>query len=254
MPTRFKVFLDTSALKAARDSDVVFLPTKQDLNWGHINTHVVVHQMAYENQNAKMARENPQGFDNRLHNRLVARLAKRGEVELLVSNEALLEAMGVPRIDFSFYGSPRTVVPSPAPHAGIVLGRNGREHLYNTLRSMNDTRFLELQKLTGAFQGSGREPNKNQLFDAFHLWCAETGGARFFLTHDTKLIRLWASSKYKSECEPIDTKPLIEALLRDRPMRAIPIILEAWRIRRSGRKLTQRFQRYQDVDERFREP
>jgi hypothetical protein len=51
---------------------------------------------------------------------------------------------------------------------------------------LNDKRFLELQKITGAFQGK-RGVQRNQLLDAFHLWCAEHNKCDFFLSLDFKL-------------------------------------------------------------------
>jgi hypothetical protein len=50
-------------------------------------------------------------------------------------------------------------------------------------------RFLELQKATDAYQGPGKPPHDNQLWDAFHVWSAESTGADYFLTLDMKLLR-----------------------------------------------------------------
>ena len=56
---------------------------------------------------------------------------------------------------------------------------------FKFLRSLNDERFRELQAITGAYQGEGKI-NRNQLLDAFHLWCAEGNGCDLFL--------VWTSS------------------------------------------------------------
>ena len=44
------------------------------------------------------------------------------------------------------------------------------------------------------YQGKNR-PNPNQLKDAFHIWCAESAGANYFLTGDFKLIDLVSRQK-----------------------------------------------------------
>jgi hypothetical protein len=240
-----RVFLDTTLLKAAKDSDIVFVPRQQSVRWGATQVDVVVHDMAFANQNVAYLRNNRDAFNNRLHNRFVARFAKDGHNELLLSEEVLFEAMGLPRVDFSFYGAPRTVVGSPVPHGGLVLDASRNDYLFDALRSIESRRFRELQKLTGAFQGNSNSPNRNQLLDAFHLWCAECAGADYFLTHDTKLVDVWSRSSYARSCRPIDTVPLIRKLFSKRPSLVLPFFSEAWKIRKSRRNL---FTRYQKCD------
>jgi predicted nucleic acid-binding protein len=249
-----RIFVDTSVLKAARDTQMVFVPRTQKLDWGDQVVEVEVHDMMYKNQNTAYLRNNPSAFQNRLHNRIIARLAKENRIELLISHEVKFEAMGVPSVDFSFYGSPINLVRSPIYHGGLVIDGSGRDHLhlFNALKSINDKRFFQLQKLTGAYQGKYNEPNKNQLFDAYHLWCAESANADYFLTHDEKLVRQWKNSKYKGISEPIDAIPLVREILKRNIWLFIPMIKEAIKIRRSGRNLGMKYQKYSDVDEKFK--
>jgi hypothetical protein len=48
--------------------------------------------------------------------------------------------------------------------------------------------------MTGAYQGGGKW-NRNQLLDAFHLWCAEYNKSDYFLTLDFKLIRILGQNR-----------------------------------------------------------
>lgn len=246
-----RVFLDTSALKAAKDSQLVFIPRHQRLVWGGTSVEVLVHDMAYKNQNTSYLRNNPEAFKNRLFNRVVAWLAKNKRIELLISNEVRFEAMRVPRVDFSFFGSPIRTVRSPVEHGGLIIDGRRKDYLFNALSQIQDQRFFELQKLSGAYQGKGRELNKNQLFDAYHLWSAEVAGAEFLLTHDERFVRQWASSKYKGITRPIDARLLLEQVIRRDPWSCVPMMVEAFKFRRSGRNLSEQYQNYAEVKEGF---
>ncbi len=90
-----------------------------------------------------------------------------------------------------FYGAPYEIVDAPIEYSGVLIGMgmDARQMQYDFLSSLNDRRFLKLQKMTGAFQGE-RRANRNQLLDAFHLWCAEHNECEYFLTLDFSLIRV----------------------------------------------------------------
>lgn len=230
------ILLDTSVLKAAKDSELVFLTSG----------------LFYENQNVKLLQHgNQRAFNNRLANRKLARLAREEYVSLLRSNEVLFEAMGVPAIDFTFFRSNVETVEAPIKHFGLVIDGSGTDHLYQNLSSVKDSRFLELQKLSGAYQGETAPLHRNQLLDAFHLWCAEHSESEFFLTHDEKLIKLWNSSKYKGGSSPINTLDLIDVLIERAPQISSILEDEARRIEEFGRDLTVLHQPYAQVDEDF---
>jgi len=51
------------------------------------------------------------------------------------------------------------------------------------------------RRRVGHFTGSDRPLNRGQLIDAFHILCAESAGANYFLTLDDSLIRTLGSRK-----------------------------------------------------------
>ncbi|HET9679471.1 MAG TPA: hypothetical protein VFP95_02785, partial [Gammaproteobacteria bacterium] len=61
---------------------------------------------------------------------------------------------------------------------------------YEFLKSLlgNHPKFLAISKMTGAYQGS-KALNRNQLVDAFYIWCAESSNLDFLLSTDMKLVR-----------------------------------------------------------------
>src|SRR6202035_657880 len=110
-----------------------------------------------------------------------------GRVEFLINIETQMEIWGLPNLDSEtgrFYGAARRVVEAPADYNRIMFGGNAsyKEEQFNFLRSLQHDRFLELQRVTGAYQGEV-EINRNQLLGAFHLWCAEHNASDFFLSY-----------------------------------------------------------------------
>ncbi len=72
-----------------------------------------------------------------------------------------------------------------------------KELQFEFLSGLHHERFMELQKLTGAHQGQ-RKANRNQLLDAFHIWCAEHSDCDYFLTMDLKLIRMVSNNRKRN--------------------------------------------------------
>ncbi|MEE9584678.1 MAG: hypothetical protein V3W51_04275 [Candidatus Brocadiales bacterium] len=96
-----------------------------------------------------------------------------------------------------FYGAPYKMVDAPIKYERIMLGvsvDDPKDAQFEFLRSIRNDQFLELQKMVGAYQGKNKQ-NKNQLLDAFHLWCAEHNKCDFFLTLDFKLIRVLRNNR-----------------------------------------------------------
>jgi predicted nucleic acid-binding protein len=62
--------------------------------------------------------------------------------------------------------------------------------------------------MTGAYQGSGKL-NRNQLLDAFHIWCAEFNKCDYFLTLDFKLLNVVRKQKRHSLVEIIKPSELV---------------------------------------------
>jgi hypothetical protein len=54
---------------------------------------------------------------------------------------------------------------------------------------IKNSRFLEIQRAVGAWQGRG-VIQPNQLLDAFAIWCAEFNKCDAFLTLDFKLAKM----------------------------------------------------------------
>jgi len=82
---------------------------------------------------------------------------------------------------------------------------------FRFLSSLKNKKFIELQKLTGADQGTGKL-NRNQLLDAFHLWCAEYNGCDYFLTFDFKLMRVVGKQKGRFLGEVVKPSELISQI------------------------------------------
>jgi len=129
----------------------------------------------------------------------IAEAAKRGDIELLSHMESVFEYLGVHRLG----DGPSTLlqagvawVKDPVPYSRIIAGPSfgdARALRADFLKGLRHGRFLELQRACGAHRGS--RAHENQLADAFHIWCAEEGGATHFLTTDLKLIRVFGSQK-----------------------------------------------------------
>lgn len=146
----------------------------------------------------------------------LAELGKLGVVDYVISNETLWESWGLPNMDSKsgqFYGSPIKKVQAPLEYGRTLFGGavTARERQYAFLCSVKHKRFLEIQKMTGAYQG--RQPlNHNQLLDAFHLWCAEHNDCEFFLTLDFKAIKVLKLSPRKSSVQAVRPTELLSLL------------------------------------------
>ena len=129
----------------------------------------------------------------------LAGLGKEGEIKYCIQIETLFESWGIPNMDSTtgnFYGAPVEHVEAPVKYGRVLIGGNqdAKKMQFDFLSGLNHKRFTELQKLTGAYQGPGKL-NRNQLLDAFHMWCAEHNECKYFLTLDFKLIRMVANSR-----------------------------------------------------------
>lgn len=89
-----------------------------------------------------------------------------------------------------FYGARCESIRAPIPYDRVIADSSDMSDLqFNFLAGLKTRRFAEIQKMTGAYQGA-RPPNRNQLVDAFQLWCAEFDTCTHFLTLDFKLVAL----------------------------------------------------------------
>jgi hypothetical protein len=131
----------------------------------------------------------------------VAALSEADLVTFVTNVETKIEIMGIPDLDSNtgyFYGAKRELCKAPVIYSRILFGGIGNplQAQYDFLCSLKHERFLKLQRITGAYQGQGKV-NRNQLLDAFHLWCAENSKCNFFLSLDFKLAEVIKKSKSK---------------------------------------------------------
>lgn len=190
-----RVYLDTSALKLSIQAIVGLTPVDEGVNWGGREITITVHKTAVTHpiegiNNTELKREAdllPK----------IAELAHEGTIELIVQNETLVELWGLPRTAGKlFFGAPLKKVQAPFEYSRVVFAafEDSEKLQYDFLAGIKDSRFIELQKACGAYQGTIAPP-RNQLLDAFHIWCAETSESQYFLTCDMSLVRYVAKQK-----------------------------------------------------------
>jgi hypothetical protein len=190
-----KVYIDTSVFKFSATKLKRLVPRRQTINWGGVLHKIDVHDLVYINPNDRIKDQNLKEEAQLLPQ--LAEMSKQGKMEFFVQVETIFESWGLPDMDSEtgkFYGAPYTMVEAPVNYSRVLVGFNShpKKDQFNFLAGIRHERFLELQKVTGAYQGKG-ELNRNQLLDAFHLWCAEYNACQYFLTLDFKLIKILRS-------------------------------------------------------------
>jgi hypothetical protein len=147
----------------------------------------------------------------------LADVGKSGRVRYVIQLETLFESWGIRNMDSAtgkFYGAPYDTVEAPIQYGRVLSSAfaKPKRMQFEFLTGIQSSRFKELQKITGAYQGEGNV-NRNQLLDAFHLWCAEHNECNYFLTLDFKLIRV-LRQKRKSPLQVKVVRPseLLEAV------------------------------------------
>jgi hypothetical protein len=219
----------------------VLLPDPQKIDWGGRETEVDVHRPVLVNQNTKHLIKNSERFEDTIALRFIAALAKEGKIQLFMHQEVLFELMRLPRATDEgprFYGAPIKKVEGPFQYGRVVVDGTGRDYQYEFLSKIEHPRFKELQRACGAYQGATKPLQRNQLLDAFHVLCAESASATYFLTLDDTLIGVLTSrSPRKTTVTPITPKRLLISLICHRPTWFWSIWRERRRLSKSGRKL-----------------
>jgi len=235
------IFLDTNVLKASVDTRLVYVPEQQKINWGDREFEVEIHRPVYSNQNVRhLAQGNRERFEDTVSLRFIAALAREGKIRLLMHSEVLFELMHLPRVTGGprFYDAPIQTIEGPFKYSRILIDGTGRDYQYEFLANVKDHRFAELQRACGAYQGKEKPLNRNQLIDAFHILCAESASATYFLTLDNKLIRVLTNGKNrKTSVTPITPKRLLISLVCHHPIWLLSIWKERRRLKKSGRNL-----------------
>ena len=236
------IFLDTNALKASVDTWLVRLPQSQKKKRADREFDVDVHRPVFVNQNTKyLAQGNRERFEDAVALRFIAAVAKEGTIEILTHQEVLFELMQLPRATGEspmFYSAPIEKIEGPVQYGRIAFDGTGHHYRYAFISRVKHPRFKKLQRTCGAYQGPTKPLQRNQLFDAFHLPCAESASATYFLTLDDSLIRiLTGHSPRRTTVTPITPKLLLISLVCHRQTWLWSIWRERRRLSESGRKL-----------------
>jgi len=198
MPTP-KVYIDANVLKFSATELLRSVPKNKKIrNWYGKVTGILVSSPEYVNPNQRIRSKRLREEVDLLPR--IAELAKNQRIRVLMNHETELETWGLPNMDSRtgrFYGASIEYVEGPVKCERVIagFGRSAAEWQFGFMGGIDDKRFLELQKATGAYQGKNAL-NRNQLLDAFAIWCAEYGKCDLFLTLDFKLIRMMRKSKY----------------------------------------------------------
>lgn len=192
-----EVYIDTNVLKFSVHHRSVYRGRSQRVKWGHIDKVLTVYDLIETDETTKLkANQRPEAKTLRL----IADAARVGKIRLSISIETLIETWGLPKLDSvegRFFGAEITPVPAPFRSSRVIATGQPdsvKNLQFEFLSKITDFRFLELQKATGAYQGKNGL-QRNQLLDAFHLWCAEHNRCQYFLTMDTKLAKVVARAK-----------------------------------------------------------
>jgi hypothetical protein len=189
-------YIDANIFKFAATALVRLFPRKQVIHYDGQTTEHRYFESRFVNPNDRIS--NPKLMAEVRLIETVANQVKAGRLKAVADLETHFETWGFPNMDSvhrRFYGAP--VGPAPPPiHVDRFLFCAGEDPLIlqrNFLRDIRYPRFLELQKVTGGYQGKGRH-NWNQVIDAYALWCAEHNQCDYFLTLDFRLIRIWENA------------------------------------------------------------
>ncbi len=188
-----KVLIDTNVLKFSATGPLMFIPVNRKTTnlYGRV-VAVQASEIGYQNRNEKI-----EGSDLKKEVDLllqISELAKSGGVQIFLNRETMFESTGLPAMESpsgKFFGAPINDAAAPIRYARTLMSPaiSSNELTLNFLKGIKDTRFLELQKVTGAYQGKDKF-NLNQLLDAFYIWCAEHNHCDYMLTLDFKLIKM----------------------------------------------------------------
>jgi hypothetical protein len=231
------VFLDTSVLKHSADRLIRGRSRKVTRYWGETPVTMDVTQFVEVYPNARVRGPLIEEFR---FLPLIADLAKTARVRLVTHAEVRAEFWRLPKTDDprgQFYGAPIEWGPDPLTYGRIMAGWSAihkTDPQLDFVKGITHPRFQELRLATGANPDSGTY--RNQLLDAFHIWCAEAASAKYFLTTDLKLVRL--ISRHKSHppaCRVVTPAQLIKALIANRDIRvrdAVRFVIRSIRARR----------------------
>jgi hypothetical protein len=209
-----KIYLDTNVYKLSATELPRYRVEMKQVSGGGKTFTLPLHTPVVINPNDRLD-ENSEIKVEALLLPTVASLAEEGIVNFLIGIETQVELSFIPNLDSRtgyFYNAPRTMVEPPVRYGRVLYGgiEDPKQAQYAFLKRLQDPRFLELRKMCGAEQGN--DVNRNQLLDAFHLWCAEYHDCEYFLSLDFKLARVTANSRKKPRCRVVRPSELLAAL------------------------------------------
>ena len=196
------VFIDTNILKFSAVKKHVYRPNKTTVNWGSTIFETEYHEPYTVNDIHKI-RNDVQKRDA-VFLGMLAYAGISGWLTFHVHREVDLETWGLPGMaspSGRFFECPLHEVPDPIVlQSRILLGGNKKfkEHNLDFVCGIKHPRYIDLTKMTGAFQGEDKPLNLNQALDAYHIWCAECAGIQYFLTMDYKLQKVAGLSNIKT--------------------------------------------------------
>lgn len=112
-----------------------------------------------------------------------------------------------------FYGAPISTVDAPIVYGRMIADafKDSKDLQYDFLCSIDHERLLEIQRMTGTYQGEN-PVHRNQLLDAWHLGCAEQSNCDFFLSLDFGLARIVLQSKRPATVPIVRPTELLNAI------------------------------------------
>jgi len=211
-----RVFVDANVLKFSASVVQRRVPVLQEVEWAGKAIQVPIHRVVQFNPNDSIANQDLKGEAELLPQ--VAALGHSGLVEYVVTFELQMEGWRLPSMPSRrgwFYGVPLTKVDAPFQYARTVAGGrlSPKELQHHFLASVRHPRFAAIQRAVGAYQGA-QLPQRNQLLDAFHLWCAEHNACTYFLTLDFKLAKAVAKQQSKFKIQVVRPSELLRLVSR----------------------------------------
>lgn len=209
-----QVYIDANILKFSVHHRSVYRGRPQRVQWGNFDKVLTVYELIETDEIAKLDL-NQRNEAKTL--RLIADAARAGKIYFKMNSETLIETWGLPKLDSiegRFFGAEIELVPTPLRSSRIIAtGKPNSMRIlqYDFVSRITHPRFLELQKAAGAYQGE-KGLQRNQLLDAFHLWCAEYNRCQYFLTMDKKLARIVERAKRAPAFEIVSPIELADKL------------------------------------------
>lgn len=233
-----KAFLDTTVLRLGINDERIWVPVGKEIELKGQKIVIDSSLLASKNPNLRfLSQGNYEAFHDSLLLGMMARLAKKKQMEFYTHHEARWELFSLPiKIGRSVFDDVEIKsVADPFPYSYSKGLSDGSERQYKFLSEIKDQRFLEIQRAVGAYQGPRNPRQRNQLLDAFHILCAERSGLEFFVTMDCKLIKLWSHrNQSKSTIRVVSPSGFLGVWRGSNPIRWLALVLSASREAKSA--------------------